>query len=117
MLILDLEHRTARFYRYADTNDKREARKNLKEGKHAIEYFWQFYNNNILDGSTPWLMHCYAFFGVEHLLIGADMPYTGPVGDKMISITIQSIEQMEITNTDKKKILEDNTRKLLHLSI
>jgi aminocarboxymuconate-semialdehyde decarboxylase len=59
----------------------------------------------------------YAFFGAEHLLFGTDMPYDSEFGDRYTRQTIRSIEQMDISDLEKKKIFEDNARRLLRLPI
>ncbi len=116
-MVPSLEQRITVFYGYGDTDDKREARKNLTVdgSKNTIEYFRMFYNDTALYGSMPGLMCGYAFFGADHLLFGTDMPYGGPVGDEMISATIRSVEEMDIPDSDKQKIFEDNARKILRL--
>jgi aminocarboxymuconate-semialdehyde decarboxylase len=85
--------------------------------RHPIEYFRMFYNDTAVNGSTPALMCGYAFFGAEQLLFGTDMPFDSRNGDESISETILSIEEMDIPDSDKKKIFEDNARKLMRLPV
>ncbi len=85
--------------------------------KPPIEYFRMFYNDTAIYGSTPGLMCAYTFFGADHLLFGTDMPYDSEFGDRYTRQTIQSVEQMDIPDFEKKKIFEDNARKLLRLAI
>lgn len=85
--------------------------------KQPIEYFRQFYNDTALYGSTPALMCAHAFFGTEHLLFGTDMPYDDQLGERNIRETIRSIQQMDIPEPDKKKIFEDNAKKLIGLPV
>ncbi len=85
--------------------------------KAPIEYYKMFYNDTAIYGSTPGLMCAYAFFGADHLLFGTDMPYDSQFGDRYTRQTINSIEQMDIPDSDKRKIFEDNARKLLRLPI
>ena len=59
----------------------------------------------------------YAFFGADHLLFGTDMPYDMQNGHLSVKETIESIERMEIPDCDKKKIFEDNARKLFRLDL
>jgi len=83
--------------------------------KAPIEYFKMFYADTALCGNAPALMLGYAFFGVEHLLFGTDMPYDNQHGDRDTRETIRAIEQMDIIDSEKKKIYEDNVRSLLRL--
>lgn len=70
--------------------------------KSPIEYFKMFYNDTAIYGSTPGLMCAYAFCGADHLLFATDFPYDSQFGERYIRQTIQSIEQMNIS--DKEKI-------------
>jgi len=82
-----------------------------------IEYFRKFYNDTAILGNTPALMCAYHFFGAEHLLFGTDAPFDPQIGDYGTRKTIQAIEQMDIPDADRKKIFEDNARKLLRLPV
>jgi predicted TIM-barrel fold metal-dependent hydrolase len=83
--------------------------------KHAITYFHRFYNDTALNGATPALACAFDFFGPEHLLFGTDTPFDSQIGNLTIGKTIRAIEQMDIPESDKKKIFEDNARRLLRL--
>lgn len=107
------EQRIIGAYDHATILRGAEYNKNLS--KPPIEYFKMFYGDTAIYGSTPGLMCGYAFFGAEHMLFGTDMPYDSEFGDRYTRQTIQSIEQMPISDLEKKKIFEDNARKLLHL--
>lgn len=89
----------------------------VKQGltKAPIEYYRMFYNDTAVSGSRSALMCAYDFFGPEHILFGTDMPFDNELGSRVVRQTIASIEQMDIPDSDKKKIFEDNTRKLLGL--
>ncbi len=85
--------------------------------KSPLEYFKMFYADTALNGSTPGLMCGYAFFGADHILFGTDMPYDNQNGHLIVKQTIKSIEQMEIPDSEKKKIFDDNVKKILRLPI
>ncbi len=82
-----------------------------------LDYYRMFYNDTALQGNTVALMCGYAFFGAEHILFGTDMPM--PMGNQnsyiVLRATIRSIEEMDIPDSDKKKIFADNAIKLMHL--
>jgi len=82
-----------------------------------IDYFRRFYNDTAIQGNTPALMCAYNFFGAEHILYGTDMPYDPQLGDYGTRQTIEAIEQMDIPDSDKKKIFEDNARSIMRLPI
>jgi len=83
-----------------------------------IKYYQKFYADTAIYGNTPALMCGYSFFGVDHLLFGADMPLgDSQRGYRNYRQTINAIEQMAIGDEDKKKIYEENARNLMHLPI
>ncbi len=85
--------------------------------KPLIEYYRMFYNDTALYGGTPSLMCGYAMFRADHLLFGTDMPLgDSQEGMKNTGKTIESIELMNITPEEKRKVFELNARKLLGLS-
>jgi predicted TIM-barrel fold metal-dependent hydrolase len=83
--------------------------------KAPIDYFKMFYYDTALYGSTAALMCGYAFCGADHMLFATDMPYDSELGDRYIRQTIRSIEEMDIGESEKKKIFQDNARSLLRL--
>jgi predicted TIM-barrel fold metal-dependent hydrolase len=86
--------------------------------KAPIDYFKMFYADTAIHGNTLGLMCAHSFFGPDHLVFGADMPR----GDRQYGIrtyrqTINAIEEMDISDEDKKKIFENNARNLMRLPI
>jgi aminocarboxymuconate-semialdehyde decarboxylase len=78
-----------------------------------MDYFKMFYADTALSGGTLGLMCGYAFFGVNHILCGTDMPYGGE--EQRAAKMIASVEQMAIPDSDKYKIFEGNARRLLRI--
>jgi predicted TIM-barrel fold metal-dependent hydrolase len=108
----------ARIAQFQDTDEMLRHGKNKERlSKAPIEYFKMFYADTALNGNTPGLMCAFAFFGAEHLLFGTDMPYDNQLGDRDIRETIWAIEDMDISDSDKKKIFGDNARRLLRLPV
>jgi predicted TIM-barrel fold metal-dependent hydrolase len=85
--------------------------------KRAEDYLRLFYNDTAVYGHTPSLMCAYAFCGAEHLLFATDMPFDSQMGLRLIRETIRSIEEMDIPDSEKRKIFEDNARRLFRLPI
>ncbi len=96
---------------------RREYKYEHRVTKSPIEYFRMFYNDTAVFGSTAALMCGYEFFGAEHMLFGTDMPYDNQLGYRFVRETIRSIEEMTISDADKKKIFEDNARQIMRLPI
>lgn len=80
-----------------------------------IEYFRMFYNDTAIYGNTPGLMCAHAFFGVDRLLFGTDLPYGTELGDKFVRDTIDAIERMDIPDSEKQNMFEGNAKSLLGL--
>ena len=58
------------------------------------------------------------FFGADHIVFGIDFPLGDTEhGDRNYRQTINAIEVMNISDEDRKKIYEDNARKLMRLPI
>ena len=88
------------------------------ELKAPIEYFKMFYNDTAIHGNPSALMCAYDFWGADHLILGADMPLGDrSLGNRSYRQTIGAIEQMEISDEEKKKIFEDNAKKLMRLPV
>ena len=85
--------------------------------KPMADYLKMFYADTAIYGYTPGLMCGYALFGAQHLLFGTDMPFDSQFGLRYTRETIESIERMVISDTEKKMIFEDNARRLFRLTI
>ena len=85
--------------------------------KPILEYYKMFYADSALHGNVSAMMCGFDFFGTEHILFGTDMPFDSESGAWTVRKTVASIEQMEITDAERKKIFEGNARELLHLPI
>ena len=88
-----------------------------KISRPPMDYFKLFYADTAIYGNTAGLMCSYDFFGAGHLLFGTDMPYDSQFGLTFTGETITSIEQMAISDTEKKMIFEENARRLLRLAV
>lgn len=109
------EQRIASFYNYREILGKGRYNYNRGFTKPPLEYYKTFYADTALNGSARGLMCGYGFFGADHILFGTDMPYDSQNGHLIVRQTIDSIEQMEIPDSDKKKIFEDNAKKIMRL--
>ncbi len=86
--------------------------------KEIVDYFKMFYADTAIYGNPTALMCGHDFFGPDRILFGIDFPL-GDIehGDRNYRQTINAIEQMDITDEDRKKIYEDNARKLMRLPV
>jgi predicted TIM-barrel fold metal-dependent hydrolase len=85
--------------------------------KKIINYLRMFYNDTAVYGHTPTLMCAHAFCGAEHMLFATDMPFDSQAGYRLVRETIRSIEEMDIPDSEKRMIFEENARDLLRLPV
>ena len=85
--------------------------------RRPFDYYKMMYGDTAVWGNTSILMCGYDFFGVDHMLFGTDMPFGGELGAYYVRETIRSVQDMSITEEDKKKIFESNPRQLFHLPV
>jgi uncharacterized protein len=86
--------------------------------KDAIDYYQMFYNDTAIYGNPKGLECAHAFFGPDRLLFGCDFPLGDTEnGSRNYRQTINAIDQMAISDEDRKKIYEENARKLMRLPI
>lgn len=101
---------------YQHYGSQRRFLSNIK--KTPLEYYKMFYNDTAIHGNTSALMLAYDFWGPDKLVFGADLP----LGDSFWGVrsyrsTINAINDMNITDEDKKKIFVDNAKNLLRIPI
>ena len=84
--------------------------------KAPIDYYKMFHNDTAIYGNMPALMCAHAFFGADHLLFAVDFPLGDmEFGTKNYRQTISAIDEMDISDEDRKKIYGDNARRLYRL--
>lgn len=86
--------------------------------KAPIEYFKMIYHDTAIYGNTAGLMCAHSFCGSDHMLFGTDFPLgDNQNGYRIYRQTLNAIDQMDIPEEDKKKIYEENARRLLRLPV
>jgi predicted TIM-barrel fold metal-dependent hydrolase len=101
-------------YDFTEERLKEPVKQNLT--KAPVEYYRMFYNDTAVSGSRSALMCAYDFFGPDHILFGTDMPFDNELGSRLVRQTIESVERMDVPDSVKRKLFEENARKLLGLS-
>jgi predicted TIM-barrel fold metal-dependent hydrolase len=97
---------------------QRRKKEYLELTRDAVDYYQMFYNDTALYGNPKALECAHGFFGADRILFGVDFPLGDTeYGSRNYRQTINAIDEMAITEEDRKKIYEDNARKLMHLPI
>src|SRR5499427_7489308 len=98
--------------RSADENYE-ELLKSMK--KKPIEYFRMFYADTVLGGSASALRCGLDFFGADKVVFASDCPFDPEGGPMFIREGIRSVEDLKLSESDKRKIYFGNAMKLLRL--
>jgi aminocarboxymuconate-semialdehyde decarboxylase len=101
----------------ARSNDPEDvaALRRLQAGR-PIDYFRRFYADTALFGAGPAALECgLAFFGIDRVFFGTDMPFDPEKGPGLIRDTMAGIDRMRITAEARRQIYEGNARRLLRL--
>ena len=83
--------------------------------QHPYDYFHEFYADTITIGSVPALTCGLEFFGADRVMFATDMPFDTQGGRKYIEVALDAMEKLDASPEDKKKIFEDNARRLFRL--
>ncbi|HZU15348.1 MAG TPA: amidohydrolase family protein [Candidatus Dormibacteraeota bacterium] len=95
--------------------DQREDVEHYPLSKRPIEYFKMFYADTAMFGAGHAVRCVIDFFGVDHVLFASDSPFDPEKGPGYIRATIANIEQLGLSDADRRSIYEDNARRLLRL--
>lgn len=87
--------------------------KSLK--KRPLDYFRMFYADTALFGAREATECGLKFFGAERTLFASDSPFDPEKGSAFIRSTIDVIDKLDITPTERSAIYEGNARRLLKL--
>ena len=83
--------------------------------KHPHDYFRMFYADTVTNGSLAALECGVAFFGVDQVVFATDHPFDSEGGSKFVGDTIRTITEMKASDDDKRKIYQDNAKRLFKL--
>ena len=83
--------------------------------KRPIDYFKMFYADTALFGSLSGTKCGLDFFGADRCLFASDCPFDPEGGSMFIRETIKVLDQLEVSDGDRKNLFENNARKLLKL--
>ena len=84
--------------------------------KRPYDYYKMFYGDTALFGAEHALRCAIEFFGVDHMLFGSDMPFDPEKGPQFIRETIANLDALGLSTSDRKRIDEDNARRVLRIA-
>jgi aminocarboxymuconate-semialdehyde decarboxylase len=77
-----------------------------------LDHFKKFIGDTSLSGSKAAIACGLAFFGAEQVVFGSDCPFDPEGGSLFIREIIAAIDALDIPEADRRKIYEDNIRRL-----
>ena len=83
--------------------------------KKPIDYFKMFYADTVLGGSASALRCGLDFFGADKIVFASDCPFDPEGGPMFIREGIRSIEDLNLSESDKRKIYFGNALRLLRM--
>jgi aminocarboxymuconate-semialdehyde decarboxylase len=83
--------------------------------KKPIEYFKMFYGDTVLGGSASALRCGLDFFGADHVVFASDCPFDPEGGPMFIREGIRSVEDLDLSDEDKRKIYVENALRLMKM--
>src|SRR5687767_10387537 len=95
--------------------EESEVLKRLK--KPPIDYFRMFYGDTVLGGAAAPLACGLSFFGADHVVFASDCPFDPEEGPMFIREGIRSIEALNLSAADRRKIYYENALKLMRLPV
>ena len=81
--------------------------------KKPIEYFKMFYADTVLGGSSSALRCGLDFFGADKVVFASDCPFDPEGGPMYIREGIRSVEDLKLSDAERRKIYFENAMKLL----
>ena len=80
-----------------------------------IEYFRMFYADTVLGGSASALRCGLDFFGMDRIVFASDCPFDPEGGPMFIREGIRSVEDLGLSEAEKRKIYYENALRLLNM--
>jgi aminocarboxymuconate-semialdehyde decarboxylase len=85
--------------------------------KPPIEYFKMFYGDTVLGGASAPLACGLAFFGADRVVFASDCPFDPEGGPMFIREGIRSIEDLRLSDEDRRKIYFGNALRLMKFKL
>jgi aminocarboxymuconate-semialdehyde decarboxylase len=86
-----------------------------KKGRRPVDYFRMFFGDTAINGSKAGTICGIDFFGCEHVLFGTDCPFDPEGGPMFIRDIIKVLNELDLTEDERKKIYHLNAERLLRL--
>jgi predicted TIM-barrel fold metal-dependent hydrolase len=85
------------------------------KGRRPIDYFRMFYGDTAINGSRAGTRCGIEFFGCDHVLFGTDCPFDPEGGSLFIRKIIETLDTLDLTEDERRKIYSGNAKRMLRL--
>jgi aminocarboxymuconate-semialdehyde decarboxylase len=82
-----------------------------------LAYFKEFYADTATFGSASAIRHAIEFFGEDRVLFASDAPFDPEGGPMYIRETIRILDELDISESQRRKLFQDNAVALLGLKL
>jgi aminocarboxymuconate-semialdehyde decarboxylase len=93
--------------------DRRDEVEGPPLSKRPLDYFRMFYADTAMFGAAHALRCSIDFFGVDRILFASDSPFDPEKGPAYTRATIANIEELDLTDDERRRIYEGNARAVL----
>jgi len=87
-----------------------------KKGRRPVDYFRMFFADTAINGSKSGTVCGIDFFGCDHVLFGTDCPFDPEGGPLFIREIIKVLDEIDLTEDERKKIYHLNAERMLKLN-
>ena len=100
-----------------DFNEMRMGKRDIYLKESALTYYRRFFYDTAVNGNTAALECGLSFAGLDQMVFATDMPFCNQMGLRLIRDTIDSVERLQITAEEKRKIFQENAVNLMRLPL
>ena len=85
--------------------------------KRPLDYFKLFYADTAVFGSKSATVCGLDFFGADNVVFASDAPFDPEKGPMYIRETIKILDELEMSDEDRRKIYQGNAERLLKIKV
>jgi uncharacterized protein len=85
------------------------------KGRRPVDYFRMFFADTAINGSKSGTRCGIDFFGCDHVMFGSDCPFDPEGGPLFIRDIIKVLDEIDVTEDERRKIYQLNAERMLRL--
>lgn len=100
-----------------DFNEMTMGHRDIFLPQNALDYYRMFYYDTAVNGHVAALRCGLTFCGIDRMIFATDFPFGNQLGNRLIRDTIRSVEELGLSEIERRKIFENNPIRLLKLPL